>query len=274
MLCERLNGKFEFNEPVVVNRMVTQFKRSKKGFTLIELLVVIAIIALLLAILLPTLGKVKDQAMYVICKTGLHQYGLGGTMYLNDNDSNFPDAYLWLHNRKAYTFKPSCAWHDIRNDYEQDPTNAGVLWPYIASKKMHVCPKFRRIANVYGPDHPLHDASILVEPQYGYSMNGYLGHGFYSVMKKSTGVKEPANTFFFCEENLWLIDGISTYSLNNNNIIGRRSPYGPDDYDTIFGTWHGMKGDDRNSGDSNAVFLDGSVRKVFKEETFRLGWPK
>jgi len=50
--------------------------RKDKGFTLIELLVVIAIIALLLAILLPTLQGVKKQAKAVACRANLHQWGL------------------------------------------------------------------------------------------------------------------------------------------------------------------------------------------------------
>ena len=44
---------------------------KKKGFTLIELLVVLAIIAMLLAILMPALGKVKRLAERLVCGTKL-----------------------------------------------------------------------------------------------------------------------------------------------------------------------------------------------------------
>ena len=61
--------------------------RRKVGFTLIELLVVIAIIALLLSILMPALTKAKNQAQRVICKSQLHQAGLGIVMYASENNS-------------------------------------------------------------------------------------------------------------------------------------------------------------------------------------------
>ena len=43
--------------------------RKAKGFTLIELLVVISIITLLMALLLPTLQRVKTQAKAVACQS-------------------------------------------------------------------------------------------------------------------------------------------------------------------------------------------------------------
>jgi prepilin-type N-terminal cleavage/methylation domain-containing protein len=62
---------------------------AKKGFTLIELLVVIAIIALLMAILMPALHRVKSQARAVTCQTNLRQWALVFSIYMDDNDGYF-----------------------------------------------------------------------------------------------------------------------------------------------------------------------------------------
>ncbi|KPK41480.1 MAG: hypothetical protein AMJ65_09390 [Phycisphaerae bacterium SG8_4] len=66
--------------------------QKKDAFTLIELLVVTAIVALLMAILMPVLGKAEDQAHTIGCRSNLKQYGIGLRMYLDDNDHDFPDA--------------------------------------------------------------------------------------------------------------------------------------------------------------------------------------
>jgi len=57
---------------------------------LIELLVVIAIIALLLAILMPTLQRVKKQANGVACLSNLKQIGMAFNVYTEDNEGKFP----------------------------------------------------------------------------------------------------------------------------------------------------------------------------------------
>jgi len=65
---------------------------KKTGFTLIELLVVISIIALLVAILMPALGKAKNQAKTMICLSNLRQWGIYFNMYAEDNNERFPSA--------------------------------------------------------------------------------------------------------------------------------------------------------------------------------------
>ena len=104
-------------------------------------------------------------------------------------------------------------------------------------------------------------------------MNGFLGDGWYSEVAKKDGVRNPDSTMFFCEENIWMIPQVSVIALNNNHLIGRTKPYGSNDYNASFATFHNMEGNDRDSGNSNAVFLDGHLETVENEDTFKLGWP-
>jgi len=64
-------------------------KRNSSGFTLIELLVVIAIIAILAAMLLPTLSRSKEQAQGIKCLSNLRQLTLAWAMYNTDNREYF-----------------------------------------------------------------------------------------------------------------------------------------------------------------------------------------
>ena len=65
---------------------------TSKGFTLIELLVVVAIIALLVAILVPSLQRAKESASRAVCASNLHSVGLSLTMYTNDEGGSYPTA--------------------------------------------------------------------------------------------------------------------------------------------------------------------------------------
>ncbi len=63
--------------------------RRASAFTLIELLTVIAIIGILAAILIPTVGAVRETARNATCKSQLRQWATAFTLYANDNRGNY-----------------------------------------------------------------------------------------------------------------------------------------------------------------------------------------
>jgi len=98
------------------------------GFTLIELLVVIAIIALLLAILGPSLGKATDKVEEVICRSNLKQWALVFTLYANDNDDSFPQSI-----KGTTDVTPEDAWL------------LGALLPYYEDLDLRDCPSTKSL---------------------------------------------------------------------------------------------------------------------------------
>ena len=79
---------------------MTKRSVSKNGFTLVELLVVVSIIALLIAILLPSLRAARDQAKQVKCMSGIRSIASASMTYAADdpNENGIPVGITELSN--------------------------------------------------------------------------------------------------------------------------------------------------------------------------------
>jgi prepilin-type N-terminal cleavage/methylation domain-containing protein len=118
--------------------------RRTRGFTLVELLVVIGIIALLIAILMPALGRAREQANRVKCMSNHKQLMTAFIMYTSDNKLWVPfvnsdqvesnGVYKgpgWLY---LWTGSP-----DVGRSKESD-VEAGAFWTYLRRHDVFRCP--------------------------------------------------------------------------------------------------------------------------------------
>jgi prepilin-type N-terminal cleavage/methylation domain-containing protein/prepilin-type processing-associated H-X9-DG protein len=80
--------------------------RQTAGFTLVELLVVMAIIAILMALLMPSIARAKAKANQTSCLNNMRQLTLAAILYAGDHDDEFParrtPTNAWPHKLKPY----------------------------------------------------------------------------------------------------------------------------------------------------------------------------
>ena len=94
--------------------------KTRVGFTLIELLVVISIIALLIGILLPSLGAARRSAQAVANMANLRSLGQGLMMYSQEYQE-LPGARLPRGQFHTPTGRPRARWHFAMGDYVGQP---------------------------------------------------------------------------------------------------------------------------------------------------------
>ena len=116
--------------------------RTNSGaFTLIELLVVVVIISVLAALLLPALSSAKSKARGIVCLNNERQWGLGFSIYAEDNDDNFP--YEGLDASGIHPIIHS-AWFNAVPPLIDVPALALMTeWPTARSRSIFSCPSSR-----------------------------------------------------------------------------------------------------------------------------------
>jgi prepilin-type N-terminal cleavage/methylation domain-containing protein len=112
------------------------------GFTLIELLVVISIIAILMAIMMPALNKVRRQAKITICGNNLKQISVGLNLYASDH-GQYPERKVGFPRLAARKVSGSVPEPDLRKmvvDYIANGAYGMLHCPAIRSKKPETQP--------------------------------------------------------------------------------------------------------------------------------------
>ena len=132
---------------------------KKRAFTLIELLVVIAIIAILMAILMPALNRVKEQGKRIVCENNLKSLQLCWIMYADDYDDKivngaggipFSSGSLtetpWVGEGWGANWnQPNAATVGTLTDREKKQAiEEGALWEYVKDYDVYKCPTGRR----------------------------------------------------------------------------------------------------------------------------------
>ena len=236
---------------------------NRKAFTLIELLVVIAIIALLLAILMPSLNKAKEHARAVVCVSNLRTWGLLVALYTNDYNGSFHGVHVggtaWQNAYREY--------YDGANDIRCCPSAMK-----LSSDGYSLASPFTAWGAFEAGSYPVVTYGFEVGDYGSYGENGYIQNGSGALAeyfkpggywKNINKVEGAANVPIFLGAG-WM----SSFVDSDYHGPVRAPSFSGDVGSGLIGRY--MM--DRHNGYVGGVFCDLSARQVGMKELFTLKW--
>jgi prepilin-type processing-associated H-X9-DG protein/prepilin-type N-terminal cleavage/methylation domain-containing protein len=219
--------------------MVKKPSHRKIAFTLIELLVVIAIIAILAALLLPTLTKTKTKAEALTCGNNIKQLSLAWALYADDNGD------LLVNNHGVpETLLRRQTWANNVEDWLASDDNTNLV--FLSDSKLG--PFANRATRIYkcpGDRVPAPNGERIRSM----SMNAMIGNPgeltnrfnpLYVQFYKKSEFKNPSDTFVFLDEQ--------ADTINDGFFVNRLEEY----------MWGNVPGSYHNGG-ANFSFADGHL---------------
>lgn len=157
--------------------------RLYPAFTLIELLLVVAIIAILAALLLPTLSRSKAGAQRIRCVSNLHQLGIATQMYWDEHSGNcFRYTGGFTNGGQLFWFGWLGA--GVEGERPFDATT-GALFPYLQGRGVELCPSL---------NYELGRFKLKAKgAAYGYGYNLQLSSGVNQSPKKISSITRPSD---------------------------------------------------------------------------------
>jgi prepilin-type processing-associated H-X9-DG protein/prepilin-type N-terminal cleavage/methylation domain-containing protein len=210
------------------------------AFSLVELLVVIAIIALLIALLFPTISAANAQAKSVQCLSNLRQLAIVSQQYVDANGGYYPIAY-YSDLRSPLAIEYDWDFTTTRNLITNQITvTPGLLWPAASAAPIQECPSY------IGP------SNTLADPYTGYNYNAsFIGGG-----KSGLAVLSPVKASQVHHPSRCALFGDGQYGGGADKYM--RSPF-PGPADVFFNLYSPSAGTQgfRHRGKTNVVFCDG-----------------
>jgi len=162
-----------------------------RAFSLVEILVVVSTTAVLLGVLLPSLGTARRQARKTLCLSNLRQMAMAAQSYAGRNDEHYPLAYYTARrdDTRYYFAWDFTTWKNWSDSPDNAHVKPGLLWAGQVTEQIQQCPSFK------GP------GKWFDDPYTGYNYNtSYIGLNetiWPTNSARTTEVRTPAATALF-----------------------------------------------------------------------------